>query len=134
MRLTIVNLLISERMEGGTERSTSILARKPGKMNPPYAGRCTAADAEYKICDVKDARRRLSFVRVAAPPPRPSPANAGEGAARICCERCPPQNAVNSLSRSLRGRVGVGAGLLRRLFITPPFCDAVPAHRRSRLP
>jgi hypothetical protein len=57
MRLTIVNLLISGQMEGGTERSAGILARKPGKMNPPYAGRCTAADAVYKISGVKEARR-----------------------------------------------------------------------------
>src|ERR1700687_3193762 len=34
---------------GGTERPASILARNPGKMNPPYAGRRTAAEAGYDI-------------------------------------------------------------------------------------
>jgi len=42
---------------GGTERSAGILARKPGKMNPPYAGRRTAADATYKDGGVTEARR-----------------------------------------------------------------------------
>src|SRR5260370_23063748 len=57
MRLTIVNLLISERMEGGTERSAGILARKLEKMNPPYAGRRLAAHATYKVGGVSMARR-----------------------------------------------------------------------------
>src|SRR5258708_6288876 len=78
MRLTIVNLLISGAI-GETKRPASILARKHRKMNPPYAGRRTAADASYKVGGVKEARRRLSFVRVARPPPRPSPATGRGG-------------------------------------------------------
>src|ERR1019366_594810 len=46
----------------GTERSASILARMPGKMNPPYAERRTAADATYKISGVKEARRSTPAV------------------------------------------------------------------------
>jgi hypothetical protein len=55
--LTIVNLLISRANETGNGRSASILARKPPKMNPPYAGCRIAADAGYKVRGVKDARR-----------------------------------------------------------------------------
>ena len=40
-----------------TKRSASILARKHRKMNPPYAGRRTAADAAHKVGGVKVARR-----------------------------------------------------------------------------
>src|SRR5258708_39458355 len=35
MRLTIVNLLISERMEGGPERSAGILGPTPGELHRP---------------------------------------------------------------------------------------------------
>jgi hypothetical protein len=55
MRLTIVNLLIRAN-GGGTERSATILARKPGKMNPPYTGCRTAADATYEVA-VAETRR-----------------------------------------------------------------------------
>src|SRR5260370_1373974 len=61
MRLTIVNLLISGANGMGTD-SASILARMPGKLNPPYAGRRTAADAAYKISIVKEAGRLASAV------------------------------------------------------------------------
>src|SRR6266849_1045670 len=57
LRLTIVNLLMSGANERGTERSAGILARMHRKMNPPYAGRRTAADAAYKVGGVKEARR-----------------------------------------------------------------------------
>jgi hypothetical protein len=57
MRLTIVNLVISGARIKGTEGSASILARMPGKMNPPYAGRRIAAGGIYKVRVVKDARR-----------------------------------------------------------------------------
>src|SRR6266478_4446566 len=64
----------------GTERSASILARKLGKMNPPYTGRRTAADAPYKISAVKEARRpRVICARAGKPPPRPSPASGRGG-------------------------------------------------------
>jgi hypothetical protein len=59
MRLTIGNLFIAGRMDKGTERSAGILARKPGKMNPPYTGRRVAAGAEYRIGDMKEARRAI---------------------------------------------------------------------------
>src|SRR4030081_1240384 len=65
MRLTIVNLLISGASGGGTERSASILARMPQKMNPPYARRRTAAKAAYEVSGVKEARR-LALVVVPA--------------------------------------------------------------------
>jgi hypothetical protein len=48
---------------GGTERSASILARKPGKLNPPYAGCRIAANAGYKIEGVKEARRTAFNLR-----------------------------------------------------------------------
>src|SRR5882724_1888442 len=71
MRLTIVNLVISGAMKGAnrgeTERSASILARKPGEMNPPYAGPRVAPNAIYKSA-VKEARWSASIV---------VPANAG---------------------------------------------------------
>src|SRR3981081_4046915 len=51
MRLTIVNLLISGANGRGTERSASILARMPQKMNPPYVRRRTAAEAAYRWCE-----------------------------------------------------------------------------------
>src|SRR5712691_9278835 len=75
MRLTIVNLLISGANGRGTECSASILARKPGKMNPPYAGRRTAADAAYKIGGAEDARQTAWHLCVwqhphPGPPPR----------------------------------------------------------------
>jgi hypothetical protein len=47
MRLTIENLfyfVISERMDWNGKRSAGILARKPGELNPPYAGHRVAAD------------------------------------------------------------------------------------------
>src|ERR1700704_6167514 len=57
MRLTIANLLISGANGRGTERSASILARMPQKMNPPYVRRRTAAEAAYQVGGVKEARR-----------------------------------------------------------------------------
>src|ERR1700722_6608964 len=82
MRLTIVNLLISGQMEGGTERSAGILARKPDKLNPPYAGCRIAADATYEV-GVAETRQlsMLGFECAATPPPRPSPAS---GRGRFC--------------------------------------------------
>src|SRR5260370_5050473 len=59
MRLTIVNLFISGRMYGERKRSAGILARKPGKLNPPYAGRRVAADTGYKVRAVTEARRGI---------------------------------------------------------------------------
>ena len=44
-------------MERGTERSTSILARNPSKMNPLYPGHRIAANAGYKVGAVKETRR-----------------------------------------------------------------------------
>src|SRR5260221_12081739 len=64
---------------GKSRRAASIQAKTKQKTNPPYAGRRTAADASYKVGGVKEARRRLSFVRVARPPPRPSPASGRGG-------------------------------------------------------
>jgi hypothetical protein len=43
-------------MKGERKRSATILARKLGKLNPPYADASDAADAGYKIGDVKAAR------------------------------------------------------------------------------
>ena len=47
-------------MQGGIrerKRSAAILARKSGKMNPPYAGCRVATLTGYKVRVVKDARR-----------------------------------------------------------------------------
>src|SRR5258705_4004598 len=55
-----------------TERSASILARNLRKMNPPYAGRRTAAAAPYKISAVKEARRSLVIYACAGPHPDPA--------------------------------------------------------------
>src|SRR6185369_16767230 len=43
--------------EGERERSAGILARKPGKMNPPYAGGRVAAGTGYKVRGATMARR-----------------------------------------------------------------------------
>src|SRR3954470_13663849 len=56
MRLTIVNLFIAGRIRE-RKRSAGILAQKPGKMNPPYAGCRFATVTGYKVRVVKDARR-----------------------------------------------------------------------------
>jgi len=82
MRLTIVNLFDFGANGRGTERPASILARKPGKMNPPYAGGRTAADAAYKISAVKEQGGHPSFAPVfESPHPNPPP-QTGEGADR----------------------------------------------------
>src|SRR6267154_1615588 len=57
MRLTIVNLFMQgERIRERT-RSAGILARKPGELNPPYAGRRAAVEPEYRVGGVTMARR-----------------------------------------------------------------------------
>src|SRR6185312_14876618 len=66
MRLTIVNLFISGRMKGERKRSAGILARKPGQMNPPYAGGRDAAGAGYKIREATVARLAASSQRLGA--------------------------------------------------------------------
>src|SRR5260221_4768479 len=149
MRLTIVNLLISGAI-GETKRPASILARKHRKMNPPYAGRRTAADASYKVGGVKEARRRLSFVRVARPPPRPPPASGRGGTLHL--RRAPSKKrsdatgilqltlyemfadaANHATQRAPSPACGVGRGG-GRLKVTPPFCGAAPAGPRPRGP
>ena len=49
-------------MEGERKRSAGILARKPGQLNPPYAGCRDAAGAGYKIRDATVARCCLIVV------------------------------------------------------------------------
>src|SRR5712671_178167 len=62
MRLTIVNLFMQgERIRERT-RSAGILARKPGELNPPYAGRRAAVEPEYRVGGVTMARRSCSVV------------------------------------------------------------------------
>src|SRR5215813_15601401 len=56
MRLTIGNLLVRTGMRENGKRSTGILARKPGVLEPPYAGGRRAACAEYRGWDVRGAR------------------------------------------------------------------------------
>src|SRR6188472_4014024 len=56
MRLTIGNLVIAGRRIRERERSAGILARKPGELNPPYAGCRDAAHAEYRVGVVMVAR------------------------------------------------------------------------------
>ena len=105
---------------GGTERSAGILARKPGKLNPPYAGRRVAADAAYKVSGVKEARRVI--------PRRP-----GERAGAHNHATAIVKQAVGHLSRQQPPR-RMGPGVRRddgRVpIITPPFCGAAPARRR----
>src|SRR5206468_1845918 len=48
--------LYAGRMKGERKRSAGILARKPGELNPPYAGGRLAADAGYKGWGVWVAR------------------------------------------------------------------------------
>jgi hypothetical protein len=57
MRLTIVNLFMQGEKIRERKRSAGILARKPGELNPPYAGRRDAAEPEYRVQSVKVARR-----------------------------------------------------------------------------
>jgi hypothetical protein len=59
MRLTIGNLFDFGANGGETERSAGILARNFPELNPPYAGCRIAADALYKVGDVKEARRSI---------------------------------------------------------------------------
>src|SRR3982074_2641 len=62
MRLTIVNLFVQgERIRERT-RSAGILARKPGELNPPYAGRRAAVEPAYRGGGVTMARRSCSVV------------------------------------------------------------------------
>src|SRR6267378_7175523 len=154
MRLTIVNLFDFGANGRGTERPASILARKPGKMNPPYAGGRTAADAAYKISAVKEARRSLVVcARVRKPPPQPSPASgrkrergqtascckyrpkaSGSNTARLVCftyEACVfPDTACQATQRAPSPACGGGLGWgLLRLKLHRHF--AVP-HRRAR--
>src|SRR3954471_24183263 len=58
MRLTIVNLFMRGERIRERRRSAGILARKPGELNPPYAGRRDAAEVEYRVRGVRVARRR----------------------------------------------------------------------------
>src|SRR5712671_826666 len=123
MRLTIVNLFDFGANGRGTERPANILARKPGKMNPPYAGGRTAANAAYKISPVKEARRSLVVcARVRKPPPQPSPASgrkyrskaSGSNAARLVCftyEACVfPDTACQATQRAPSPACGGGLG------------------------
>src|SRR5258705_1771668 len=57
MRLAIVNLFMQGERIRERKRSAGILARKPGELNPPYAGRRNAAGPEYRVRVVKLARR-----------------------------------------------------------------------------
>src|SRR6267143_1209532 len=122
MRLTIVNLFDFGANGRGTERPASILARKPGKMNPPYAGGRTAADAAYKISAVKEARRSLVVcARVRKPPPQPSPASGRGGRPQVAANTDQKHPAVMQLVSF--------ASLTRRAFFLTQ-----PARRRSALP
>src|SRR5205807_7682305 len=51
--------LVFRAIEGGTVRSAGILARKPGELNPPYAGCRTAVRAGSIGAGAPDAARRL---------------------------------------------------------------------------
>src|SRR5258705_1402094 len=63
MRLTIVNLFMQGEKIRERKRSAGILARKPGELNPPYAGRRDAAEPEYRVRGVKEARRVIPSPR-----------------------------------------------------------------------
>src|SRR6266446_6184810 len=60
MRLTIGNLFVSEQLREERKRSAGILARKPGQLNPPYAGCRDATGAGYKVRDAMVARPCLN--------------------------------------------------------------------------
>src|SRR5437764_13444823 len=79
-------------MKGERKRSAGILARKPGELNPPYAGGRLAADAGYKGWGVWVARWSPSF--------RDAPLWRGPGIHT-------PDRGYGFRARSLRSRPGV---------------------------
>src|SRR6266702_3453930 len=129
MRLTIVNLLMSGAKGEGTECSAGILARMRRKMNRRYAGRRTAADAAHKVGGVKVARRVIR---------RPGERRAHNhkcGLLRKWSATVQNNNRRGVWGPAFRGdddksRLSQG----RQNTITPPFCGAAPARRRSSFP
>src|SRR5205807_1272360 len=57
-------------MKGERKRSATILARKPGELNPPSAGRRIAAGAGYRVGDASVARSDNRLNRHLAVPHR----------------------------------------------------------------
>src|SRR5277367_1985690 len=117
-------------MVGVAKRSAGILARKPGKMNPPYAGGRIAAHAAYKDSDVKVARLcalQLSSLpgarlRVRRRDPYAAESRYGTVADVLC--NCRLQGLW------VRARAGTTELCNKTANLTPPFCGAARVRRR----
>ena len=108
---------------GGTERSAGILARKPGQLNPPYAGCRDAAGAEYRG-DVKDgpAEEWVSALRGV------TACRAASGTRNISIR---PRTLVPRMQRSAK-RCAADPG--PTTIATPPSCGAAPGLPPSGFP